>query len=176
MDVKIPDIAPGDSLPDPDDVFRITPKNLTEKKNKFMPSLKCFTLSEADKKEGYGLSVDWSARTTPEESIARVGASYKTGTQNYKEYNNKDLYPHNIGFLKSLEPIIDVIYDSIVKKIPIKGTPNNISHSLVNFNKDDLEKNEAEVYLKIRNHAKDRKMKGDMTKVEQLVKLYRNLY
>lgn len=175
MDVEIPDIVPGDSLPDHDDVYRKAPNDWKEKKDKFTPALRCFTLSEPDKQEGYALSADWSARTTPEESIARIGASFKTGTQKFKEYKNWDLFALNIGFLKSLESIIDVIYDPLVNKIPIKGTPNNISHSLVSFNKDDLEKNEAEVYLKIRNHAKDRRIPIDMTKVEQLVKLYRNL-
>ncbi len=175
MDVEISNITSGKSLPDPDDVYRKTPIDWKEKKDKFTPSLRGFTLSEADKQEGYGLSVDWSAGTTPEESIARVGASYKTGTQKFKEYKNWDLYALNIGFLKSLESIIDVIYDPFISEIPIKGKPNNISHSLVNFNKHELEKNEAEVYVKIRSHATDRKIQINMTKVGQLVELYRNL-
>lgn len=156
----------GDSLPPEDSVYRIVLVTDRDKKNKEIPAIRCFSLHSSDKGK---LSVDWSKKTTPEESIARVGASYKTGTTTYKEYNNRELYGLNIGFLKSLEKIEDVVYDPIKVQPRISGKPDNQAHSLVIFN----DENDPEVLEKIRDHAKYNKVLFDMKKVEELVNALR---
>ncbi|MCW3106503.1 MAG: hypothetical protein JWQ09_1009 [Segetibacter sp.] len=173
MDERKPDLKKGASLPDSDFVFRLIPTDLVEK-DKFTPKLKGFSLSDNDKEHGYGLSVEWSAITTPEESIARVGASFKKNTDKYKDHTKRDIYALSISFLKSLDSILDVVYDPIFNEPPIRGVPNNISHSLVNFSKEELEKNETEIYTRIREHAKDKKKSVDMKRVDALVNIYRN--
>lgn len=174
MDVRKPDIESGDSLPSSDFVFRLVEKELVEK-DKFTPKIRGFSLHDNDKKHGYGLSVDWSALTTPEESLGRWGASYKTGTTEFKDYKKRDIYVLNIGVLKSIDSILDVVYNPILNIPVIKGIPNNISHSLIKFDKNELEKNEAEIYTRIREHAKDKKVKSiNFKKVEELIELYRS--
>jgi hypothetical protein len=173
MDVKQFDLSSGEPLPADDRVFRIVIKDWREKSDKLTPLPKCFSLSSEDKKHGYGLSVDWERKTTPEESIARVGCSYKKDSQEYKGYENRELYAIEVGFLKSLESVRDVLYDPIIHEKPEKGNPENPAHSQAFFNPEVLEKDEAEIYIKIRNHAKDKRILVSMESVNDLVDKYR---
>ncbi len=91
MDVRKLDIKRGESLPVSDFVFRLVEKELVEK-DKFTPKIKGFSLHNSDKEHGYSLSVDWSALTTPEQSLARWGGLYKTGTTQFKDYKKRDIY------------------------------------------------------------------------------------
>lgn len=74
-------IKGGDQLPDTDKVYRIVLVTNRDRKNHNIPSIGCFSLAPTD--EG-SLSVDWERKTSPEESIARFGASYKLYTKEYK--------------------------------------------------------------------------------------------
>ncbi len=173
MDESKPELTFGMSLPNSDFVYRLIPKDLVEK-DKFTPRIRGFSLSREDKMQGYGLSVDWSSLTTPEESIARVGASFKKDTIKYKDYNTKDIYSLSVSFLKSIEAILDVVHDPKMYPTPIEGSPNNPSHSLVIFSPEELEKNETEIYSRIREHAKDKKQTVNTKKIEEFVHVYRS--
>ena len=173
MDEPKSEVIPGTSLPNLSFVYRQVQKDLVEK-DKFTPKIKGFTLSTQDKEQGFGLSVDYSSLTTPEEIIARVGASFKKDSVDYKDYTKKDIYSLSVNFLKSIESVLDVVYDPIFNSTPKKGFPNNPSHSLVLFSLGELEKNETEIYTRIREHAKDKKQNINLEKVESLLQVFRN--
>lgn len=100
------------------------------------------------------------------------------GTTEYKPYDNREIYALNVGFLKSLSDIDDVMYDPNSYSKPKKGRVNNPAHSLVVFQMaflDDQAK-EPETLLKIRDHAKDRKIKVDLEKLRSLVVKYRIIF
>ncbi len=177
MDVSELEIKKGDRLPAKDCVYRHGLKEWHEKKNEFLPSLRFFALSPNDKIEGYKLSVDWNAITSPEEVIARVGATYKVnknGDFTFKEFENRVIYSVEINFLNSLNFILNVVYDPIVNKPIIIGSPNNPSHSLICFDSQFYtDQNEPMILAEIRNHAKSNRITVDFDIVKKLVEEYR---
>lgn len=174
MDEKEFDLKPGDSLPKPDDVFRLVLETERDRKNKSIPAVRCFSLSPRDKNK---LSVEWNKKTTPEEAIARFGASYKLRTTAFKPYDNREIYALNVGFLHSFSEIDDVVYDPIIIEPPIKGSVSNPAHSLIVFSEAfaNEQAKEPEVLLKIRDHAKDKKVKINWEEVNRLVTRLRNI-
>lgn len=174
MDEKSFALKKGDPLPECDRVLRIVENTQRDRKNKNIPSLRCFSLSPNDKGS---LSVDWERRTTPEEAVARFGASFKQGKEEYKTYNNREVYAMKVSFLNALEPVENVVYDPIYYGKPEKGRVNNPAHSLVKFTeafaKDN--QNDPEIILKMRNHAVENKVLIDLDKVHELVEKLRNL-
>jgi hypothetical protein len=172
MDENIPDLSTGTSLPKEDDVYRIVLVTQRDRKNKSIPAVSCFSLSPQDQNK---LSVDWSKMTTPEVSIARFGAMYKFHSTDFKPYDNREIYALNIDFLHSFTVIEDVVHDPICINPPELGSVSNPAHSLIVFSaafKSD-QAMQPEVLLKIRDHAKDRKVEIDWEKTEQLVKKLR---
>lgn len=173
MDETVPDLKSGDKLPKEDEVYRIVEDSRRDKQNKFIPSQSCFSLNP--RKDGYGLSTDWNRKTTPEESVARVGATYrytKDGDVQFKPYRNREIYALKISFLESMLEIDQVIYNPILNNPTIPGSPNNPSHSLIIHKTENFEKNEPILIIKLRNHAKDRKVNVNMNEVEKLVEAY----
>ena len=71
------------SLPNEDNIYRLVHVTIRDSKNKAIPAPRCFAPSNTD--EG-NLSVDWEHYTTPEKSLARWGASYKWGTEVFKDH------------------------------------------------------------------------------------------
>jgi len=144
-----------------------------DKKNKRLPAISSFSLSDNDHGN---LSVDWERKTTPEESIARFGASYKFGKKEYKPYENRAIYALDISFLNSLSDVEGVIYDPIFYSQPVKGRVNNPAHSLIRFNLALEENgiNDPETLLKIRDHAAKQKVSYDLEKVHAMVDKLRN--
>lgn len=173
MDEQIPSLNNGDNLPESDRVYRISLNTQRDRKNKKIPSVSCFSLSPSDKDNGFKLSTDWEKKTTPEESIARVGCSYKGGTNNFKPYDNREIYAINVEFVKSITGIDRVIFDPVIKENPPIGEPHNPAHSSIVFQKEDFDKNEPEILLKIRNHATDQKIDFEITEVDRMVQEYR---
>lgn len=173
MDEKELDLNPGDSLPKLDDVFRLVLVSERDRKNKSIPAVRCFSLTPRDENK---LSVEWSKKTTPEEAIARFGASYKFNSTVYKFYANREIYALNVNFLHSFSDIDDVIYDPIFIQPPVKGGISNPAHSLIVFTEAFAsdQANEPEVLLKIRDHAKDKKVEINWEEVDQLVIELRN--
>lgn len=178
MDEELPDLKSGDKLPKEDEVYRIVEDSRRDKENKFIPSQSCFSLTQKDKEDGYGLSTDWNRKTTPEESVARFGAMHKhtrDGSIQFKPYRNREIYAFEISFLETLLEINEVVYNPISNDPPISGSPNNPSHSLIMYKIEDFEKNEPILIVKLRNHAKDKKIDVNMDEVEKLVEAYRNV-
>ncbi|MDK2842974.1 MAG: hypothetical protein PWQ17_2480 [Anaerophaga sp.] len=174
MDEKLFELKKGDLLPDCDRVLRIVGNTQRDKKNKNIPSVRCFSLSPND--EG-SLSVDWERKTTPEEAIARFGASFKLCKEEYKSYDNREVYAMKISFLNALEPVESVVYDPIYYEKPEKGRVNNPAHSLIKFTEAfaNDNQNDPEIILKMRNHAVENKVQINLDTVHELVKEYRDL-
>lgn len=172
MDEEVFNPSIGESLPDSDNVYRLALVTDRDKRNKAIPAVRCFSLMPSDKNR---LSVEWEKQTTPEECIARVACTYKRNTTIFKSYENREIYSLSINFLKSLSDIEDVIYDPVFFLKPEKGQVNNPAHSLVVFSLDLLSRNanEPEIYLKMRDHAKDRRIAFNMEKVTKLVNEHR---
>ncbi|MFW5886141.1 MAG: hypothetical protein ACOCUL_00150 [Bacteroidota bacterium] len=171
MDEKSP-LKKGDILPETDKVFRNVLITQRDRRNKNIPAVRCFSLSPHDNNK---LSVDWERLTTPEECIARIGASFRMGKEEYKQYNNREVYALDIAFLNSLSEIEHVVYDPVVYSLPEKGKVNNPAHSLVVFLEEFTHKKmkEPETLIKIRDHAVNKKAEVDWSQVEELVQLYR---
>lgn len=172
MDEGKSNLTKGENLPLTDWVYRIVLSTWRDRKNKSIPSMRCFDLSSQDDNK---LSVDWSAKTTAEESIARVGASYKFDKEEYKPFENREVYGLSVKFLNNLKDIEKTIYDPLIYSPPEKGRPDNLSHSLIVFYSEFLndKARRPETLLKIRNHAKDNKVVLDTSEVERLVELLR---
>lgn len=173
MDEKEPDLKKGDLIPGITQVYRITLIKDRDRKNKAIPAVHCFDLSSRDNNK---LSVDWEERTTPEESIARVGASFRYNKEEYKSYKNRELYAMNVEFLNGLQDIDKTIYDPVIYSQPLKGHPNNPAHSSIIFHKDFLKDKakKTETIIKMRDHAKSQKVPINKEKLTGLVEAYRN--
>lgn len=175
MDGEELEINLGDPLPQGDRVYRLVVNTHRDKQNKTIPAVRCFSLSPNDKNK---LSVDWEKKTTPEECIARVGCSFKYASNEFKPFENREIYALEIDFLKSISGIENVVYDPIILSNPKKGKVNNPAHSLIAFSLDLLndQANEPEIYLKIRDHAKDHLISVNMEKATSLVENYRKTF
>lgn len=177
MDGKQLEIKKGEILPLKDRIFRHGMADWQELQDaKYVPKFRFFELSTADKETGYSLSVDWESKTTPEDTIIRIGCTYKTGTDKFKNYENRVIYALEINFLSNMDEIINIIYDPILHLEPKKGLPDNPSHTLVRFDKDkyDDPQNRPAILTELRNHAKDKKIIFDIKFVNKAVKEYRD--
>lgn len=168
----------GDPLPLRDRIFRHGLSDWTKLENgEYVPKFRFFELSNPDKETGYSLSVDWESKTTPEETIIRIGCTYKGDSNQFKNYDNRVIYALEIDFLISMDEIINVIYDPISHIPPKQGTPDNPAHTLIVFDKEKYEdpQNRPAILTELRNHAKDKKIEFNMKSVHKAVKECRNL-
>lgn len=172
MDEKELNVNKGDELPKEDRVFRIVVSTHRDRRNNAIPGVSCFDLNKND---GNKLSVDWEGMTTPEECLVRVGTSFKFNKEEYKSYDNREIYALKIDFLNRLKDIEEVIYDPIIHTSQKKGSPDNPAHPLIVFQLSFLKdkSRRPETILKIRDHAKDKKVKVNMEEVERLVEEYK---
>lgn len=158
-------------IPNTDNVWRIAEISRRDKANKAIPSIKVFSFSQYDDGK---LSVDWNKLTTPEQTIARVGMSYKKDTTIFKEYNTREIYALNVSFLNDLGDYIkEVTHDPVFNNPEIIGTPNNPAHSLIccnNISDFDM----PEFLTKLRDHAKNQLVGVNMEEVNRLVSTYRD--
>ena len=176
MDVQQPEIKSGEPLPLGHRIYRHgLDEWIEKKKDKYIPSLYFFDLHESDKKTGYKLSVDWEKLATPEETIIRIGCSYKKDTKKFKKYENRVIYAIEVTFLNNLDGISDVIYNPIFHPVEKSGYPNNPAHSLIGFDKDKYDvQDRPAVITELRNHAQGKKIEFDMKVVDKAVQEYRN--
>lgn len=149
--------------------YRLALASVRDKQNKAIPAVRNFMLHPND--EGK-LSVDCECFTSPEESIARVGASYKANST-FKDYTDREIYAIDADFIEKNEHIHGVIYDPIIFNPPQKGRPQNISHSLLDLFLNTPNELEPEICLKLREHAKDRRINHDIARTHELVALFR---
>lgn len=176
MDVEQFEITDGQSLPNNDRIYRHGPMDWIDTKDqKFIPTLKFFDLSEPDKLSGYHLSVDWENRTTPEETIIRIGCSFSINTTKFKNYKNRVIFALDVRFLVELNGILKVSYSPIIQLIEKTGHINNLAHSLISFDKEEFTAQlRPAVITEMRNHAKDKKINFDMEVVDKAVLQYRD--
>lgn len=134
-----------DKIPDSDNTYRLVHINYI-RGNKAL--IHAFSHHPGD---NYKLSVDWDRLTTPEESLARFGATYNT-KQVFKDFRSYRIFILNTGYVKVIPGIVDVYYDPIENTpVPI-GKPNNPAHSLIDCDLSNPE-NEPELYQKLADHA-----------------------
>lgn len=174
MDEKSFALKKGDRLPLGDRIFRVVLSTERDRKNKNVPALRCFSLTPADKG---CLSVDWERKTTPEESVARFGATYKMNKEEYKPYDNREIFALEVSFVSSLSDVEEIIYDPVYVHGRIKGRVANPAHSLIRFTEIFAKNNfnDPETILKMRDHAAERKITVNDEKVHELVKELRIL-
>ncbi len=165
MDEGAPHLNKGDSLPEGNKVFRLVLTSQRDRKNKRIPAIRCFSLSQRDQSR---LSVDFKPFTSAEECLSRVGCSYKTGTNEFKSFSDREIYSLETTFLHSLESVTDITYDPIFYEILQKGFANNPAHSLIIFS-SNYDETEPEIFVKLRDHAVSRKVDVNMVKVAEMV-------
>ena len=149
--------------------YRLALVSVRDKQNKAIPAVRNFTLHPGDQGK---LSVDCECFTTSEETIARVGASYKSNNT-FKNYNDREIYAIDANFITESELINGVIYDPVIVHPKQKGRPENFSHSLLDLVLSNPNELEPEICLKLREHAKDKRVLHDIEKTHELVTKYR---
>ncbi|MES2388697.1 MAG: hypothetical protein V4543_11905 [Bacteroidota bacterium] len=172
MDENLPGIKQGESLPESDLVFRITQVSFRDRLNNEIPAERNFTLSSRDE---FKLSVDWAFLSKPEACLARVGASYKFGKEEFKDWKQCELYSFRIYALKELSnSIMDVVYDPVRHETPQKGRPDNNAHALVLIS-NEWESFEPKLAVKMRDMAVENgKVTVDPTETEAIVTQFRD--
>lgn len=159
-------VKPNDSLPSADSVHRIALQSdrETDENGNYIPKYTCFSLTPADTKDNYKLSVEWDKKTTPEETLIRLGTSFRIGKRSneYKPYDNRLIYKIEVAFLRKLPFILDVIYSPSIK---------NDAHSSICFNKEsyNFEENRPQMLIEIRDHAKQFTVEVNMAEVQKKV-------
>ena len=149
--------------------YRIAVASARDKANKAIPAVRNFTLHPADRGK---LSVDCECFTTPEESIARFGATYKTD-RTFKGYSDREIYAIEAAFIEESKLIHGVIFNPTIVDPPQIGQPQNFSHSLLDLALDQPDELEPEICLKLREHAKERRVIHNIQKTDKLVVQYR---
>jgi hypothetical protein len=155
-----------DPLSFEDFVYRIALTTDRDRKNKAIPAIRNFSLNPND---NGNLSVDWDKLTTPEDSIARIGAQFKFNSSEFKEFENRELYALNVEKVRSIEGINDVVHDPISESLP--GIPKNEAHSLICCSSN--EELHPEIFLKLRDTAKDNLVVVNMDIVREKVEVLR---
>lgn len=150
--------------------YRLAVASARDRRNKAIPAVRNFALTKNDNGK---LSVDCSCFTSPEECVARVGASIK-GDGNYKNHLDREVYSIGAEFIAESEQILGVIYDPTIVDPPQKGKPQNFSHCLLSLAVNDLSELEPEICLKLREHAKERRVSHDLAVTNSLVSTLRS--
>lgn len=170
MDENQLNLNNGDSIPSGKRLFRLVLVTERDKKNKAIPAVRCFKLKTIDENK---LSNDWEELTTPEDTLARCGATFRNGKEEYKTYEDKEIYGIDVGFMRTVTCVSDIIYDPIDFNPKRKGVPNNVSHTSTIFS-DIKDEDEPEIFISIRDHAVVNKVEVNMTIVHEIVLKLRN--
>ena len=171
--------VPGISLPEADTVWRIVPVTERDRKNKAIPAVRCFQLKPSDANM---LSVDWSRKTTPEECLARVGATHKTkattqAPDEYKDWAKFEIFPLSVQFVKDLGLVNDVVYDPIYSRPKQAGRPDNPAHSLIVIDGSCSDEDDPMLAKEMRDHASENSSTAfNTSKVEALIAAYRGQF
>ena len=156
----------AESLSPDEFVYRLCLIGSRDRKNKEIPALNNFEPTNRDKLDG--ISVDAANLTSPEMSLAILGAQYKKNTTEFKDFSTREIYPLLTGYILKLPKIKDVIHNPIYINDPPIGSPNNKAHSLIRFTSFDFE-DTPELILKMRDHAvSNGKVHVNMAEVEKI--------
>jgi hypothetical protein len=88
-------------------------------------------------KQGDNLSCDWEKYSTPQETKARIGQQFKTGTTEFKNPNLFAIVEFTTGVLRTEEYNQQIEHDPILNNPEIVGIPNNQAHSIIIGEKDE---------------------------------------
>ncbi|TVR36894.1 MAG: hypothetical protein EA392_14315 [Cryomorphaceae bacterium] len=124
-----------EEIPDADDLyFFIHHQNVTHKTQDQKPQPKEAALGNTPEK-GPNKSCDWSAYSTPKETLSRLGKQYKTGTTNFKDPKHYFVYSHKVEEWRNIHqldcPKQEVEYDPIFSDPENLGEPNNKAHTII---------------------------------------------
>jgi len=114
-----------EQIPDADSVYRFVAISQMEDPSAKRPNLSMFAPRQGED----GLSVDWSARTTPEETLIRVGRTYKFGTTLFKNPREFEVYGLPVGAVRGMG--LTVSHNPILHEPEEPGKPNNPAHALI---------------------------------------------
>ena len=117
---------------DDDDVYCYVHKSNISKTGK--PRAAAF---QNTPREGDNLSCDWRAYTTPEDTKARIGKQFRTGTTEFKNPDIFGISQFKVKHLRVLELGQKVEHDPIFSEPEILGQPNNYAHSIIIGEKDE---------------------------------------
>lgn len=120
-------------IPDEDYVFRQIHKEQFKKKDSRFPSERHFSLNEGEK----GLSVNWERYCSVERNWILIGLSYRHNSTSYKDPALFHVFRINVGVLRVVQGVEDVIHDPVYNEPPLLGKPNNRSHSLIKYSNDE---------------------------------------
>jgi hypothetical protein len=135
-----------EDIPDIDDVYRqVHFGDLVKKpKNRRFPNEAHFS-PDPD-----GLSVNWSKYCDVNRVFIVIGLTHKADRKNYKSPADYKLFKFNVGLLRSIDGINDVLHDpQFFGNPPSVGNPNNRAHSLIKYADDE------ELRLKLSDHVRD---------------------
>jgi hypothetical protein len=145
-------------IPDTTAVYRMVPSHMVKKGSR-IPSESMF-MPDAD-----GLSVDWDKYATPEESLIRVGLTFRFNTQEFKDPTCFLVFKLKVGQTRQMEGVSQILHSPVFHaEPPLIGQPNNRSHSSI-FGTDE------EVRLKLRDAATE--VAVDMEVIEEAVRVQR---
>jgi len=153
-------------------VYRMVHYSQRERRKGKEPRLDAFKPTPADDSK---LSVDYEPKTTPEESLARFGATISISSGEFKNPHDYSVYSLNIGFLRSFTCIIDIYLDEVLVSPPERGRPDNPAHSLVEFD-EIAEEDEPDILYRIQQHAIMRKVEANPAQVDELTMRYRRIW
>ncbi len=93
--------------------------------------------------ESDGISTDWNKYSTAEETLIRVGLTFKTKkdktqSDTYKDHESFRVVYLNVGAIRSIEQIEGIEHTPINNAPEIKGFPNNLSHSSVFYSDEEI--------------------------------------
>lgn len=135
---------PEEVIPHEDDVFRQIHKSLFKKSEYRFPSEGHFNLTDGER----GLSVNWERYCKEQDNWILIGATFRPETEVYKDYQAFRVFRFNVGWLREIEKVINVVHDPIYHEELLIGTPDNRAHSLILYNQID-----EEVRRKLRNYV-----------------------
>ena len=75
----------------------------------------------------FGISCDWSKLSTPEDTLIRVGLTYKFESSLYKDFQEFSVIQFSVAKIKTIDEIIGLKHTP--KKKGLLGHPKNLSHS-----------------------------------------------
>lgn len=94
------------------------------------------------------LSTDWDKYTDPHECLVRIGLTYKHGKTIFKNQRDFRLFELNVGDIRKITAILDILHTEINNTPEEIGFPNNPSHT-------DVLYMDEEVRLKLKEIAKE---------------------
>jgi len=151
---------------DDNEVYRIAVVTDRDSLNRQIPAIRCFALVKND---NGNLSVDWDQYTSPNESVARIGAQLTIDLKKYKNYTNREVYGLNCGLVRKIDGISDIKHNPLQKNERI---PENLAHSHICCVKD--EENQPELFLHLREIAKNNRKELCFSTISKLVEELRN--